>query len=72
MAPPAHSDNLTGANGPAHTVFLSYSRADQKQALQVVRLLESAGYPVWWDGLLEGGERFSHTTEAALENARAS
>jgi len=71
MAPSAHSDDRTGAGGPAHTIFLSYSRADQKQALSVVRLLEGAGYSVWWDGLLEGGERFSRTTEAALENARA-
>ena len=57
--------------GPAHTVFLSYSRTDRKQALAVVRVLEGAGFRVWWDGLLEGGERFSRTTEAALDSARA-
>ena len=59
------------ATTPAHTIFLSYSRADQKSALQIVRALEDAGYGVWWDGLLEGGERFSRTTEAALDGARA-
>jgi len=68
---PRSSDDQIGGSGPGHTVFLSYSRSDQKQALLVVRALETAGYRVWWDGLIEGGERFSRTTEAALENARA-
>jgi hypothetical protein len=59
------------ANGAKPTIFLSYSRADQKAALPVIAALEAAGFSVWWDGLLEGGERFAKTTEAALENARA-
>ncbi|HEY5803584.1 MAG TPA: TIR domain-containing protein [Lysobacter sp.] len=67
---PAHHGE-PGGTAPAHSVFLSYSRSDRKAALAVVHVLEAAGYRVWWDGLLEGGERFSHTTEAALENARA-
>ena len=67
---PPHDGEPDGAVS-AHTVFLSYSRADRKAALAVVRVLEHAGYRVWWDGLLEGGERFSHTTEAALGHARA-
>ena len=58
-------------NGAKSTIFLSYSRADQKAALPVIAVLEAAGFSVWWDGLLEGGERFAKTTEAALENARA-
>ncbi|MEM8919298.1 MAG: TIR domain-containing protein [Pseudomonadota bacterium] len=59
--------------GGAHetTVFLSYSRTDIKKARAVIAMLEQAGYSVWWDGLLEGGERFANTTEAALERARA-
>ena len=60
-----------GGDAPGHSVFLSYSRADRKAGLAVVRILEAAGYRVWWDGLLEGGERFSRTTEMALEQARA-
>jgi TolB-like protein len=68
--PPTHESEPTGT-APAYTVFLSYSRADRKSALAVVRVLEDAGYRVWWDGLLEGGERFSQTTEAALTQARA-
>ena len=53
------------------TIFVSYSREDQKRAKPIIELLERAGYVVWWDGLLDPGERFSHTTEAALERARA-
>ncbi len=68
--PPAHDDG-SGGPAPAHSVFLSYSRADRKGALAIVRVLEAAGYGVWWDGLLEGGEVFSRTTEAALDGARA-
>lgn len=67
---PPHESEIGGTE-PAYTVFLSYSRADRKAALAVVRVLEDAGYRVWWDGLLEGGERFSETTEAALQQARA-
>lgn len=64
----AGEQTLTGAS--PSTVFISYSRADQKRALPVIELLERAGYVVWWDGLLEGGERFSRSTETALETAR--
>ena len=53
------------------TVFLSYSRDDQKRALPIIKLLEAAGFSVWWDGLIEGGARFSRTTEDALEHASA-
>lgn len=67
---PAH-DGEPGGMASTYTVFLSYARADRKAALAVVRVLEGAGYRVWWDGLLEGGERFSRTTEAELEHARA-
>jgi TolB-like protein/Flp pilus assembly protein TadD len=53
------------------TVFVSYSRGDQKRALPIIKILAAAGFAVWWDGLLEGGERFSRTTEDALERAKA-
>ncbi|HSD17542.1 MAG TPA: TIR domain-containing protein [Thermomonas sp.] len=69
--PPARDGEPGDAPAPTHTIFLSYSRADRKGALAIVRVLEDAGYAVWWDGLLEGGERFSRTTEAALDGARA-
>ena len=53
------------------TIFVSYSRVDQARALPVIQLLQQAGFNTWWDGLLEGGERFSHTTEDALNRAKA-
>lgn len=53
------------------TVFVSYSRADQRRARSIIDTLEKAGYSVWWDGLLAPGERFANSTEAALESARA-
>lgn len=53
------------------TVFLSYSRADEKRARAIVDVLERAGYAVWWDGLLGGGERYARATTEALERARA-
>ncbi len=53
------------------SLFVSYSRADQKRALPIIKALEKAGFRVWWDGLLEGGDTFLPTTEAALEGADA-
>lgn len=57
--------------GAARSVFVSYARADRRHAVRIVHLLERAGYNVWWDGLLEVGERFSEITERALESAQA-
>lgn len=53
------------------SIFFSYSRVDQKRAMPIIAALEHAGFKVWWDGLLEGGDTFLPTTEAALENATA-
>ncbi len=65
------ANNAAEATPDAPSVFLSYSRGDQKRALQVIKALEAAGIKVWWDGLLEGGDTFLPTTEAALESADA-
>ena len=67
--PPAHEAEPGGA-APLHSIFISYSHTDRKAAMTVVRVLEEAGFQVWWDGLIEGGQRFSHATEAALQQAR--
>lgn len=64
-------DDAPQGEPPAHTIFFSYSRGDRKHAVAIVRVLEEAGYRVWWDGLLEGGERFANATAAALDSARA-
>jgi TolB-like protein/Flp pilus assembly protein TadD len=53
------------------TIFISYSREDQARILPIIKLIEQAGFAVWWDGLLEGGERFSQATQAALDRAQA-
>ncbi|GAB5488965.1 MAG: hypothetical protein Pars2KO_25350 [Parasphingorhabdus sp.] len=72
MGKSAANQNLSkDAEEAGYTVFLSYSREDQKDALLVFNALEKAGYSVWWDGLLEGGERFAHTTKTALDGALA-
>lgn len=52
-------------------LFLSYSRTDLVHARPVIDLLDGAGFDVWWDGRLEGGENYLQTTEAALEGAAA-
>ncbi|MEQ5787521.1 TIR domain-containing protein [Erythrobacter sp. NFXS35] len=51
------------------SVFLSYARSDLDRTRSVIGLLESAGFDVWWDGRLEGGENYLATTETALESA---
>lgn len=53
----------------ATSIFFSYSRADREQVLPIIERLEAAGYSVWWDGLLKGGDRFLQVTENALETA---
>ncbi|MFU7529472.1 TIR domain-containing protein [Qipengyuania sp. ASV99] len=50
------------------SIFLSYSRTDREQVLPIIPALEQAGYSVWWDGLLKGGDRFLQVTENALES----
>jgi TolB-like protein len=62
-------DPVPGPATPRPAIFLSYSRTDQARARQVIDLLEGAGFDVWWDGRLEGGENYLQTTEAALEGA---
>ncbi|MBV7255854.1 TIR domain-containing protein [Pacificimonas sp. WHA3] len=65
------ADPESGESAPAKTVFLSYARVDREQALPIVAAIEAAGYGVWWDGLIEGGERFLETIETALVSAKA-
>ena len=61
----------TGDPIDAPAVFLSYSRTDQARSRPVIDALIAAGFTVWWDGMLRGGDNFLPTTEAALEQARA-
>jgi TolB-like protein/Flp pilus assembly protein TadD len=52
-------------------VFLSYSRKDEVAARAVRDIIEKAGYPVWYDRMIPGGERFEVVTSKALDDARA-
>jgi TolB-like protein len=65
------ADGKAGPGEGPTTVFFSYSRDDQPQAIPIIRQIEAAGFSVWWDGLLEGGERYSRATEDALNRAKA-
>ncbi len=67
----AQSDEHDDKDAELTTVFFSYSRVDQAQALPIIDAIEAAGYRVWWDGMLEGGTSFLETTEEALESAKA-
>ena len=52
-------------------VFVSYARADEKAAKAVIHILQAAGFKIWWDGLIPGGERFQTQITDALEGAKA-
>ena len=51
-------------------VFLSYSSADRLKARTLAGLFESAGWAVWWDRDIDGGEEWSKAIEAELSAAR--
>ena len=59
------------AGGAPASVFVSYSRVDQKARCRSSSALEQAGYSVWWDGKLEGGERYLKTTEAGARKRQS-
>ena len=65
------TDETKESKGASSSVFVSYAHEDVKQARTIIEVLERAGYGVWWDGLIEGGERFSRKTEDALDGAKA-
>ena len=54
---------------PPARVFLSYSSEDRASAEVIVRVLEKAGFDVWWDSLISGGSVYSRTIEEALKSA---
>ncbi len=57
-------------NGAPASIFLSYSREDEGRVAPLIAVLEGAGHALWWDGLLQPGERFAESTAAALEAAK--
>ncbi|NNL89295.1 MAG: TIR domain-containing protein [Marinicaulis sp.] len=61
----------TDGGGRRTTVFFSYAHANRERAIEIIQALEKAGYAVWWDGVLEGGVKYSENIEQALESANA-
>ena len=59
------------ASDKAATLFLSYARADAAFAHRLATTLEHAGFTIWWDALIEGGEAYSRSIAEALEKADA-
>jgi formylglycine-generating enzyme required for sulfatase activity len=53
-----------------HDIFLSYAREDKARIEPLVKILESAGWVVWWDGHLTGGQRWDEIIEQKLEAAK--
>lgn len=51
-------------------VFISYAHPDRHEAAQLVELLEGHGFNVWWDEMLEAGEKFRPAITKKLEDAR--
>ena len=51
-------------------VFLSYASTDRVKASTLVSLLESAGWSVWWDRDVEGGEEWERRIDKELDAAQ--
>lgn len=51
-------------------VFISYTRADQKQVAAIAEALTRKGYTVWWDTSLLAGARFRATIALQLAAAQ--
>jgi len=52
-------------------VFISYSKADRRQAEALAEDLKLHGYSVWWDTELYGGEDFHDVILRALDGTKA-
>jgi len=50
-------------------IFLSYSREDRELAERIARLLEAAGFEVWWDRQISAGESYQDVLEKELHAA---
>jgi TIR domain len=50
-------------------IFLSYSQEDRELAQRIARLLEAAGFEVWWDRQIPAGESYQNVLDEALNAA---
>ncbi len=51
-------------------IFISYARPDRDRIEAISNRLEAAGYTVWWDRQIIGGEDFYQAIERELEAAK--
>ena len=51
-------------------IFISYARPDRAKVERLGEFLETAGYSVWWDRQIEGGEDFYAAIERELTSAK--
>lgn len=64
-------ERTIAASAPqAPDIFVSYSRLDRPFVAKLVKVLEQAGYAVWWDFALKPGEHFSPAIRQALDAAK--
>lgn len=50
-------------------IFLSYATEDRLKAASLVKLFQEAGWTVWWDRHIEGGERWEPSIFDAVREA---
>ena len=62
--------NSTGWGDVLADVFISYARVDAKKVKRLARLLEEAGFSVWWDASIRSGSEFAREIESELEAAK--
>jgi TIR domain len=53
-------------------IFVSYKREDEVRVGRLVRALEEAPLPVWWDRNLPSGENWRSQIQDGLNNANCS
>ncbi len=52
-------------------IFISYARADREVVQRLSAALENAGYAVWWDRMISGGQTFAARIEEELNKSKA-
>jgi hypothetical protein len=53
-----------------HDIFISYAREDKPRAEQLLGMLSTQGWTVWWDAHIPGGKPFHDKIQEALTTAR--
>ena len=65
------TDDANGEEKPRdYDVFLSYKHANMSEALAVAKSLESEGFSVWLDTMIEPGENWREQVAVSLERSK--